>query len=250
MARLITSGKYQDYWRADDGTRPFFHPSDAGLPVVSLLEYSTIAAPEQQKQAQQGCRSLSFEMKTTPEVTNPSATQGSRVRRGGGRFRAHRVLLLMTPRPLPAAGRERSTRILSMPRRGWPPRSLKMTLPSRHSCRTTPGISFTDPSFDASMLMGRQGNAPYMFFRSYKYTSAPGAIVNGITAASRDEDGIAFNEASRRHRSRRRLALDWRNGSPRSLVFLRRSPTAPATGKNRSRHKPNSGINGRALAYL
>jgi hypothetical protein len=49
--------------------------------------------------------------------------------------------------------------------------------------------------FDSSMLMGSgHGNAPYMFFRSYKYTSAPGAIVNGITAATNDEDGIAFNE--------------------------------------------------------
>jgi hypothetical protein len=52
--------------------------------------------------------------------------------------------------------------------------------------------------FDACMLMGSgHGNAPYMFFRSYKYTSAPGAIINGITAARDDrddEDGIAFNE--------------------------------------------------------
>jgi hypothetical protein len=49
--------------------------------------------------------------------------------------------------------------------------------------------------FDSSMLMGSgHGNAPYMFFRSYKYTSAPGAIINGITASDNDEDGIAFNE--------------------------------------------------------
>src|SRR5277367_6125592 len=39
MARLVTVDKYRDYWRADDATRPFFHPSDAGLPVVSLIEY-------------------------------------------------------------------------------------------------------------------------------------------------------------------------------------------------------------------
>jgi hypothetical protein len=33
-----------------------------------------------------------------------------------------------------------------------------------------------------------------MFFRSYKYTNAPGSIINGVTAASDNEDGIAFNE--------------------------------------------------------
>ena len=49
--------------------------------------------------------------------------------------------------------------------------------------------------FDASMLMGSgHGNAPYMFFRSYKYTSAPGAIINGITSDLNDGDGIAFNQ--------------------------------------------------------
>jgi hypothetical protein len=48
--------------------------------------------------------------------------------------------------------------------------------------------------FDASMLMGSgHGYAPYMFFRSYKYTGAPGGIMNGITAGLDNEDGITFN---------------------------------------------------------
>jgi hypothetical protein len=48
--------------------------------------------------------------------------------------------------------------------------------------------------FDATMLMGSgHGYAPYMFFRSYKYTGAPGGIVNGITSGLDKEDGIAFN---------------------------------------------------------
>ena len=43
MARLISDGAFHDYWRADDGKRPYFHPSDAGLPIISLLEYIQIA---------------------------------------------------------------------------------------------------------------------------------------------------------------------------------------------------------------
>jgi hypothetical protein len=44
------------------------------------------------------------------------------------------------------------------------------------------------------MLMGSgHGYRPYMFFRSYKYTGAPGGIVNGITAGLDNEDAIAFN---------------------------------------------------------
>jgi len=49
--------------------------------------------------------------------------------------------------------------------------------------------------YDTSMLIGSgHGNAAYMFFRSYKYTNASGAIVNGITAGLQSEDGIAFNQ--------------------------------------------------------
>ena len=49
--------------------------------------------------------------------------------------------------------------------------------------------------FDTCMLMGSgHNNAAYMFFHSYKYANAPGAIINGITAAADDEDGIAFNQ--------------------------------------------------------
>ncbi len=36
------------------------------------------------------------------------------------------------------------------------------------------------------------GDAACLFFNSYKYTNAPGAIINGITAASENQDGIAL----------------------------------------------------------
>ena len=49
IGRLSTWKNYQNYWRADDKDRPFFHPADAGLPVVSLLEYYPYAAPATQQ---------------------------------------------------------------------------------------------------------------------------------------------------------------------------------------------------------
>jgi hypothetical protein len=49
--------------------------------------------------------------------------------------------------------------------------------------------------FDTCMLVGSgHGDTAYMFFQSYKYTNAPGAIVNGVTSDAGDEDGIAFNQ--------------------------------------------------------
>ncbi|MBP1661127.1 MAG: glycoside hydrolase, partial [Candidatus Aminicenantes bacterium] len=87
MARLATwsadDGKhvYTDYWRAESaGTaagggandRPFFHPVDAGLPVVALLEYAALADPADRTKALAAvARSLAFELAITDEVTNP-----------------------------------------------------------------------------------------------------------------------------------------------------------------------------------
>jgi hypothetical protein len=45
------------------------------------------------------------------------------------------------------------------------------------------------------MLAGTgHGRTPYMLFRSYKYTNAPGSIINGITAAVNNEDGVSFEQ--------------------------------------------------------
>ena len=41
MARLTSLDNWHDYWRADGEKRPFFHPSDAGLPVIALSAMGT-----------------------------------------------------------------------------------------------------------------------------------------------------------------------------------------------------------------
>jgi hypothetical protein len=70
--RLVSWHQYRNYWRADSGTRPFFHPSNAGLPVVSLLNYLPFGGAAEQAALHQVVRkSLEFEIATTREVTNP-----------------------------------------------------------------------------------------------------------------------------------------------------------------------------------
>jgi hypothetical protein len=88
MARPATIGKYRDAWRADDGARPYFHPSDAGLPVVSLLEYAEIASPAQQVRVRDVVRrSLESEPVVTSEVNNPFDYARQLVRMGDGQMR-------------------------------------------------------------------------------------------------------------------------------------------------------------------
>jgi hypothetical protein len=199
MERLSTVEGHRNFWRADEGSRPYFHPSDAGLPVVSLLEYAQIAAPSSQKQVRDAVeRSLRFELSVTAEVNNPFGYARQLVRMGDGKTRS----AFFFPHDTEAApwwqGEDaRLASLAAAARMAAPLFSDNLAFQSQlqeYAWNQLHWILGRNP-FDASMLMGSgHGNAPYMFFRSYKYTSAPGSILNGITAASDNEDGIAFNE--------------------------------------------------------
>jgi hypothetical protein len=199
MARLVTRNGSPGYWRADDGMRPFFHPSDAGLPVVSLMRYADVASPASQKKVKEVVkRSLQSELATTYQVNNPFGYARRPVRTSDGKIRT----AFFFPHDTEAAPwwqREnaRLASLASAARAAAPyfadDPAFQRALES-YADNQLHWILGRNP-FDSSMLMGSgHGNAPYMFFRSYKYTSAPGAIINGITASVTDEDGIAFNE--------------------------------------------------------
>jgi hypothetical protein len=199
MARLTTYRQFHNYWRANDAHRPFFHPSDAGLPVVSLLEYAEIATPAQQAEVKAAVKkSLQFELQTTAEVNNPFGYARQLVRMGNGQIRT----AFFFPHDTEAAPwwQGEDARLASLASAARMAEPLYADDPAfqkqleNYAWNQLHWILGRNP-FNASMLMGSgHGNAPYMFFRSYKYTSAPGAIINGVTAAFKDEDGIAFNE--------------------------------------------------------
>ena len=199
MARLTTDGAYHDYWRADDGRRPYFHPSDAGLPVISLLEYAQIADAAKQEQVRQTVeRSLRFELAVTDETNNPFGYARQLVRMGNGQVRS----AFFFPHDTEAAPwwqgeNARLASLASAARLAAPLFAANPTFQAQledYAWNQLHWILGRNP-YDASMLMGSgHNNVPYMFFRSYKYTNAPGAIINGITAATDNEDGIAFNE--------------------------------------------------------
>jgi hypothetical protein len=199
VARLTTTGSWHDYWRADSGTRPFFHPSDAGLPVISLLNYEVLAPPEEQKIIREAVeRSLRFELEVTREVNNPFGYARQLVRMGDGTVRT----AFFFPHDTEAAPwwQGEDARLASLaaaarmaaPLFGDEPKFQSEL--NAYAWNQIHWILGRNP-FDVSLLIGSgHGDAAYMFFRSYKYTNAPGAIVNGITASAENEDGIAFNQ--------------------------------------------------------
>jgi len=197
MARLGHDG-HRDYWRADDGVRPFFHPSDAGMPVIALVEYASIADAVNQAKAHDVVRrSLQAELATTNAVANPFGYARQLVRGGEGKVRT----AFFFPHDTEAAPwwQGENARIASLAA------AARLAAPlyagdaqfqgelQAYAWNQLHWILGRNP-YDSSMLMGSgHGNAPYMFFDSYAYTNAPGAIINGITSGLDDEEGIAFD---------------------------------------------------------
>ncbi len=196
--RLHSWENYTDYWRADSADRPFFHPSDAGLPLVSLLyycPYATTATRTAIRNAVQ--RSLYHELAITREVNNPFGYSRQLVQDTLG----HRHSAFFFPHGSEASPwwQGEDARLASMAAAA----RLAIPLfagdtPFKDSLETFAldqlnWILGLNP-YDASMLQGTGRNNPaYGFFGTFEYTNAPGGIVNGITSGLNDESDIDFN---------------------------------------------------------
>ncbi|WP_397546988.1 glycoside hydrolase family 9 protein [Rhodothermus marinus] len=198
MARLTTWASYRDYWRVDDTDRPFFHPSDAGLPVVSLLNYLTVADSSRRAAVLEVVRrALHFELMITREVVNPFGYARQLVQDTTGR----RYSAFFFPHNTEAAPwwQGENARLASLAA------AARMAAPyfaadtafyqalQQYAWDQLHWILGRNP-YDVCMLKGVGRNNPeYLFFNSYAYTNAPGGISNGITGGLEGPGGIAYN---------------------------------------------------------
>jgi hypothetical protein len=198
MARLISSGPYHDYWRADDGDRPFFHASDAGFPIVSLLYYAEIADPNT-KQAVLDVvkRSLASQLAIDADVTNPFGYARELVQDKTG----NRRVSFFFPHNSDAAPwwQGENARLASLATAAHLAEKYFKDDSQFHrqlqafAANQLNWILGLNP-FDTCMLYGVGRNNPqYLFFDSWEFTNAPGGISNGITSGFHDEDDIDFN---------------------------------------------------------
>lgn len=186
------------YWRADDKDRPFFHAADAGLPVVSLVKYLSIAdSNTKQKILTTVKNALRSEMDISAEVNNPFGYARQYVQNKDGKrkstfFFPHdaetapwwqgenaRLGSLATAARLACAYFKEDQKFYEeLQAYAW--NQLNWIL----------GLN----PFDACMLDGHgRNNVQYLFFNTYEYTNAPGGICNGITGGLFDEDDIDLN---------------------------------------------------------
>ena len=198
MSRLVSDGSFTNYWRADDVTRPFFHASDAGFPVVSLLYYSQIADPETQQKIRDTVRkSLAFQLAINSDVANPFGYARQLTQDKDG----NRHITFFFPHNTEVAPwwQGENARLASLATAahlaakqfpGDPEFQKKLGAFATNQLNWILGAN----PYDSSMMNGVGHNNPiYMFFDSWEFTNAPGGISNGITAGFKDENDIDFN---------------------------------------------------------
>lgn len=197
MSRQISANGYHNYWRADDAERPFFHASDAGFPVVSLLYYSEIADPEAKQHVLDVVRkSLQFELGITAEVNNPFDYSREYVQDKTGARRTS----FFFPHNSDAAPwwQGENARLASVASAA---RLTELAFPQDPAFRKQLESFATSQlnwilglnPFDSCMLNGvGRNNPPYMYFDSWEFTNAPGGISNGITSGFKDENDIDY----------------------------------------------------------
>ncbi|MFH1567825.1 MAG: glycoside hydrolase family 9 protein [Gemmatimonadota bacterium] len=198
LARLVPAGEGEAYWAADDGDRPFFHPSDAGLPAIALLGYLPLAGPAERAEVLDGVRrSLRHELRLTAEVNNPFGYARQYVQSAAGERRT----CFFFPHDTETApwwqgenarlGSLAAAARLASARGGDDP-ALGAAL-EEHAWNQLSWILGRNP-YDSCMLHGSGHDHPeYLFFASYEYANAPGGICNGITAGVDDEADVDFN---------------------------------------------------------
>jgi hypothetical protein len=198
MNRLISSGPYRNYWRANDGDRPFFHASDAGMPIMALVNYFSIADESESKHITDVIRkSLEFELSVTKEINNPFGYARQLIQNKEGVKRT----TFFFPHDTEAAPwwQGENARLASLAA------AARLATPifqddvefqkqlQNYAWNQLNWVLGLNP-YDASMLHGTgRNNIAYMFFGTYQYTNAPGGICNGITGGFDDEDGIDYD---------------------------------------------------------
>ena len=212
LNRLSSDHIYKNYFRSNDGNRPFFHASDAGLPILSLLYYVDFADKKTKNEILHSVRKyLEFELSITNEVNNPFGycrqyVQNKKGNRRSSFFFPHDS----ETSPWWQGENARLSSIAAAARLAAvhlddPEFGVKL---KEHAWNQLNWILGLNP-FDASMLQGTGRNNPtYFFFNTYQYQNAPGGICNGITAGLYDENDIdlnrGYNETGMDH--------DWRWG--------------------------------------
>ncbi|MGD8109878.1 glycoside hydrolase family 9 protein [Vibrio sp. TRT 17S01] len=195
--RQCSDSNIKHFWSANqDGSRPYYHAAEAGLPVIALAEYITIE-PEAKRQAdclvviEKACQ---FELNISQQVANPFGYPRQYVKpidneKRTAFFVAHNNETGYWWQGENARlGSLATMAYLIQPLLSDPKLKHELTRYAQNALNWILGLN----PYDMCMLDGHGHNNPD-YLPHLGFFNAKGGVCNGITAGFEDEEDIAFN---------------------------------------------------------
>ncbi|WP_241573764.1 glycoside hydrolase family 9 protein [Vibrio parahaemolyticus] len=197
VARQMSDERIQHFWSANqDGSRPYFHAAEAGLPVIALCEYLAIEDDSVQTESvkrivNQACE---FEIKISNKVTNPFGyprqyVKGVNESKRDAFFVAHNNESGYWWQGENARlGSLATMAYLAQPHIASQEIQQQLSVFAQDALNWIVGLN----PYDMCMLDGHGRNNPD-YLPQYGFFNAKGGVCNGITGGFDDEEDIAFN---------------------------------------------------------
>ncbi|HHX8646699.1 glycoside hydrolase family 9 protein [Vibrio antiquarius] len=197
VARQMSDEQIQHFWSAnEDGSRPYFHAAEAGLPVIALCEYLSIEDDSVQTESVKRIvnRACEFEIKISNKVTNPFGyprqyVKGVNESKRDAFFVAHNNESGYWWQGENARlGSLATMAYLAQPHIASQEIQQQLSVFAQDALNWIVGLN----PYDMCMLDGHGRNNPD-YLPQYGFFNAKGGVCNGITGGFEDEEDIAFN---------------------------------------------------------
>ncbi|MBE4312593.1 chitobiase [Vibrio parahaemolyticus] len=197
VARQMSDEQIQNFWSANqDGSRPYFHAAEAGLPVIALCEYLAIEDDSVQRESVKRIvnRACEFEIKISNKVTNPFGyprqyVKGVNESKRDAFFVAHNNESGYWWQGENARlGSLATMAYLAQPHIASQEIQQQLSVFAQDALNWIVGLN----PYDMCMLDGHGRNNPD-YLPQYGFFNAKGGVCNGITGGFEDEEDIAFN---------------------------------------------------------
>ncbi|WP_129829855.1 glycoside hydrolase family 9 protein [Vibrio parahaemolyticus] len=197
VARQMSDEQIQNFWSANqDGSRPYFHAAEAGLPGIALCEYLAIEDDSVQTESVKRIvnRACEFEIKISNKVTNPFGyprqyVKGVNESKRDAFFVAHNNESGYWWQGENARlGSLATMAYLAQPHIASQEIQQQLSVFAQDALNWIVGLN----PYDMCMLDGHGRNNPD-YLPQYGFFNAKGGVCNGITGGFEDEEDIAFN---------------------------------------------------------
>ncbi|MCS0045776.1 MULTISPECIES: glycoside hydrolase family 9 protein [Vibrio diabolicus subgroup] len=197
VVRQMSDEQIQHFWSANqDGSRPYFHAAEAGLPVIALCEYLAIEDDSVQTESVKRIvnRACEFEINISNKVTNPFGyprqyVKGVNESKRDAFFVAHNNESGYWWQGENARlGSLATMAYLAQPHIASQEIQQQLSVFAQDALNWIVGLN----PYDMCMLDGHGRNNPD-YLPQYGFFNAKGGVCNGITGGFEDEEDIAFN---------------------------------------------------------